>query len=207
MNDTFNLKTHTLHLRFFDVAVTVTSDSGQFIGSFGQVFLRFSIDAPQASAGCLIECAVLTDGSNEWGRPVIIVDREVYPIHSPSLLEGYAYERIITAAFIKVRSHLLVHAGVVSRRGEGILLVADAEHGKTTLTLELVKRGFTFLSDEVAALGRIDHRVHPSPGVCGFGVARRNFLGARRSCPGVPYSWASPRSTWRYSGRTSSETP
>ena len=58
---------------------------------------------------------------------------------------------------------LVEYAGVVSYQGKGLLLVADAEHGKTTLTLELVKRGFAFLSDEVAALGRIDHRVHPFP--------------------------------------------
>lgn len=32
--------------------------------------------------------------------------------------------------------------GVVSHQGEGIILVAGAGHGKTTLTLELVKRGF-----------------------------------------------------------------
>ena len=40
--------------------------------------------------------------------------------------------------------------GVVSHHGEGVVIIADAEHGKTTLTLELVKRGFTFLSDALA---------------------------------------------------------
>ena len=165
MKDAVNPIIRKLHLRFFDVAVTVTSDSRQFIESFGLVFQRLSVNAPHGhkSAGCLIECAVLTNGSNEWGKPVVVVDREVYPIHNLSILEGYACEKIITAAFIKVRSHLLVHAGVVSHHGRGILLVADAEHGKTTLTLELVKRGFKFLSDEVAALGRRDHRVYPFP--------------------------------------------
>ena len=52
----------------------------------------------------------------------------------------------------RVRSHLLIHAGVVSRDGQGIILVADARHGKTTLVLELVRRGFQFLSDEMADL-------------------------------------------------------
>lgn len=32
-----------------------------------------------------------------------------------------------------------------------------------TLVLELVRRGFKFLSDEMAALGRDDHHVHPFP--------------------------------------------
>jgi hypothetical protein len=36
-------------------------------------------------------------------------------------------------------------------------------HGKTTLTLELVRRGFKFLSDEMAAMGRSDRLVWPFP--------------------------------------------
>ena len=89
MNDTFYAKIHILYLRIFDVVVTVTSDSRQFIKSFGLVFQRFSVNAPNVleSAGCLIECAVFTKGSNEWGRPVVVVDREVYPIHNLSLME------------------------------------------------------------------------------------------------------------------------
>ena len=54
----------------------------------------------------------------------------------------------------RVRSHLLVHAGGVARRGQGFILAADAANGKTTLVLELLRRGFSFLSDEMAALSR-----------------------------------------------------
>jgi hypothetical protein len=52
---------------------------------------------------------------------------------------------------------------VVARDGRGILLVADSFYGKTTLVLSLVRRGFKFLSDESAALGRQDGLVHPFP--------------------------------------------
>ena len=209
MNDTFHPIISKLHLRFFDVAVTVASDSRQFIESFGLVFQRFFVNAPHEHefVGCLIECAVLTNRSNEWGRPVIIVDHEVFPVHNQSFMEGYACEKIIIAAFSKVRSHFLAHAGVVSHHGEGVVIIADAEHGKTTLTLELVKRGFTFLSDEVAALGRRDHRVYPFPRSLRIRVARRNSWVIRRSCPRVPYGWVSTRSIWRHSSRTALERP
>jgi hypothetical protein len=62
-----------------------------------------------------------------------------------------------------VRSHFLIHAGVVASNGQGIVLAADSHYGKTTLALELVRRGCKFLSDELAALGRGDRLVHPYP--------------------------------------------
>ena len=63
----------------------------------------------------------------------------------------------------RVTSHFLIHAGVVSRGGKGILLVGDAFYGKSTLSLELTRRGYRFLSDEMAAIGRTDGLVHPFP--------------------------------------------
>jgi len=36
-----------------------------------------------------------------------------------------------------VRSHLLIRVRVVSYNDQGVILVADARHGKTTLTLKL----------------------------------------------------------------------
>lgn len=56
-----------------------------------------------------------------------------------------------------------MHAGVVSRKGQGVIIIADSGYGKTTLVIELVKRGFHFLSDEMAALGRNDRKIHPFP--------------------------------------------
>jgi hypothetical protein len=78
-------------------------------------------------------------------------------------LPGYVYERILYALVGRVRSHVLVHAGAVAQRDHGIILAANAAHGKTTLVLELVRRWFRFLSDEMAALGRSDGRLHAFP--------------------------------------------
>jgi len=50
----------------------------------------------------------------------------------------------------RLRDRHLIHAGAVSWKGKGLVLPGPAGTGKTTLTLALVKRGFKFLSDEVA---------------------------------------------------------
>ena len=158
-----NSTTFQLKLRFFDMEANIKSDSGNFISLFTQMYRRFQVDTQLPPAQTSAEFILLTKPDNQWGKPVIILDGEVLPLCDQRLLEGYAYESILSAIVTRVRSHLLIHAGVVSRDGQGVILVADARHGKTTLVLELIRRGFQFLSDEMAALGRADRLVHPFP--------------------------------------------
>jgi hypothetical protein len=66
------------------------------------------------------------------------------------------------------RSHekwVKLHAGVVDRAGQGVILPAPTESGKSTLTAGLLLRGYRYLSDEIAAIrvddGHID--AYPKP--------------------------------------------
>lgn len=59
--------------------------------------------------------------------------------------------------------YYLFHAGVVSYKGEGILICAYSALGKTTLILELLKRGFSLLSDELAPISYSTHLLEPFP--------------------------------------------
>lgn len=153
-----------VNLRFFDLDVVIRSDSDRCIDLFTQMYRRFQIDtsltAPQPAS---IEFIVRTTPDSVWGKPVLIMDNEVRPLHNPRLMEGYVYESILNSILSRVRSHFLIHAGVVARGNQGVMLVADSGHGKTTLVLELVRRGFAFLSDEIAALSRDDRKVYPFP--------------------------------------------
>lgn len=64
---------------------------------------------------------------------------------------------------------LLIHSGaVVSPRGDGILLPAEAGSGKTTLVAGLVRAGFGFLSDEVGVLDPLTRRLYPFPRAFNF---------------------------------------
>ena len=57
---------------------------------------------------------------------------------------------------------VFVHAGVVGWRGQAILIPGRSFSGKTTLVVELVRAGATYLSDEYAVLDARG-RVHPYP--------------------------------------------
>ncbi len=151
-----------VYLRFFDVKARIRSDSAEIIDLFTQMYGRFRVDGSLGSRP-VREFLVLTEAGNEWGQPVLVLDGEVRPLRDPGLLAGFVYESILNSIVAGVRSHFLIHAGVVAHQGQGLILAADSTHGKTTLVLELVRRGFLFLSDEMAALGRADRQVYPFP--------------------------------------------
>ncbi len=58
------------------------------------------------------------------------------------------------------REWLFVHAGVVAWRNYAILVPGRSRSGKTTMVLEMIRRGATYYSDEYAVLDG-EGRVHP----------------------------------------------
>jgi hypothetical protein len=54
----------------------------------------------------------------------------------------------------EAREFLFVHAGVVGWQGRAVVVPGPSRAGKSTLVLEMVRAGATYLSDEFAALDR-----------------------------------------------------
>lgn len=159
--DKLNLQ--QLNIRFYDIEAIIKSDSPAYLNIFASMYHRFRIDPNSDDDLTPVEFTVLTTPNNPWGKPVIIFEKQVSPLNHPGLLQGYIYESVLNQIIAKVSRHFLIHAGVVAHNGQGVIIAADSSHGKTTLTLELVRRGCRFLSDEMAAIGRTDQQVHPFP--------------------------------------------
>ena len=75
------------------------------------------------------------------------------------VLHQFARDLIVHVANL-APEHVFVHAGVVSWRGNGIVLPGTSFAGKTTLTAALVRAGATYYSDEYAVVDA-SGRVHP----------------------------------------------
>ena len=74
------------------------------------------------------------------------------------------YLGMFSPVIYEVRDYFLIHAGTLSTASnQGIIISAPCGFGKTTLTLELLKKGFTFLSDELAPINRHTGMIHPYP--------------------------------------------
>ena len=106
---------------------------------------------------------MLTGSDNQWGQPVLAIDDEVWLVWDALRIQGYIYEAILCAITSRIRSHILFHGAALVHEGRAIVLSGDTGHGKTTLTLRLMRRGFKFLSDEMAAFSRKNGLVHPFP--------------------------------------------
>jgi hypothetical protein len=143
--------------QFFDQIVELHSDHANILSLMDRMFRRFTVTDNE---GETLKYEVLTDVD---GRPVITTKDLFYQVEQPARLSSLAYGIILRNTFARIRSHLLFHAGALSCRGKGIILAADSYCGKTTLTLALVRHGFKFLSDEVAALGLKNGELAPYP--------------------------------------------
>lgn len=59
------------------------------------------------------------------------------------------------------RDFLLLHSGAVARDDRALLMPAPMQSGKSSLTLALVGQGYSYLSDEYAALDPVTGRDYP----------------------------------------------
>jgi len=59
-----------------------------------------------------------------------------------------------------VRDYFAVHAACLDIVGRGCILTGASTVGKSTLAVELLRRGWTVFSDEIAAVDRREKRVH-----------------------------------------------
>ncbi|HXJ80117.1 MAG TPA: hypothetical protein VMS64_15700, partial [Candidatus Methylomirabilis sp.] len=160
--------------RFYDLDLDLRTDSTLAVDRFVRFYRRFLSDASGAPSGLRkVELSVHTRLPNPWNRPAVLKDGVVLDGAAravptdPEALADYVYLKILNTVQTSVRSHLLIHAGAVAHRGRGLIVAADSWHGKTTLVVELVRRGAHFLSDESAAISRIDGRLHAYPRALG----------------------------------------
>lgn len=147
---------HHLALRVYDTTVAVHTDEPALLENLRQMYSRFILQAGPIPAGA-IACVALTRPAAPWDMPVIMLDNQVYPVHHHDLVwRGYFHGLVMATIFHHVRSHLIFHAGAIAWHNQGIVLVGDSTHGKSTLVLALLQQGYQFLSDDIASLRRHD---------------------------------------------------
>lgn len=99
----------------------------------------------------------------------ILSDRQEWPLHTGVELVEQLYPRFLERFYDAAGRHAILHAGAVAPPdGDCVLLAAPAGHGKSTLTLELARRGWTFFSDDFAPLDLSCGEVSPFPRAVGI---------------------------------------
>lgn len=150
---------------FFGEIFTIKSDSEDFLKTFNSVYKRFYI--PEASTKKhhqkKRDYYFVYNNVSPRGKGFFIREDEVYHGSGKNLLTAFANMVIFQDILTTTRDYFLIHASAVSFNNNGIIFAGAESRGKTTFALELVRRGFRFLSDEVAAVNFTDRLVHPFP--------------------------------------------
>ena len=143
--------------------VRLRTDSAQIRSFFRHAYRWF----PPDEDGETLEAVALL-GSGATSGPVALAgDRRMDLAGSPSP-ENQAFLFLLGAITDSVGGSLMLHGAAVSLGGAGVILAGPAFAGKSTLVVELMKRGALFMSDDAAPLDRTTGLLHPYPRAIGI---------------------------------------
>ena len=142
-----------------DVALLLETDSDPLLRLFERDYALFR--APSVDLDRLLTVSARLH--DKQADPWLSIDNKLISLRNHPAPSIYAYQAILGALFKNIRDFLVLHAGVVARDGQALILAGVPGAGKTTLVLELLKRRFSFFSDDFCPINRESRLVHPFP--------------------------------------------
>jgi hypothetical protein len=140
---------------------------------------RFTVRSTHAGIGRFVDevygaCAVPEGGAatcysivdglpGGWPHALYVDGRRATQVVEPARILDHLTWHVNRQVIATRGDHLLIHAAAASLDGIGVVFPAAMEAGKTTLVAGLVQRGFSYLTDEAAAIDPIALEVHPYP--------------------------------------------
>jgi hypothetical protein len=171
------------HLRVLDVSIAL-SGPDDVVGPVVAAYRRFVVSDAEPGEAHPIEFDPATSEGLRDGRERVPLIAGINPTLQ-------VYDRFLNAIFDRSTDYAVLHAAAFADGQKGASLIAGPSgHGKTSMTLELVNRGFRFLSDDYAPMDLATGNVYPYPrtvGIIADGDARipSQFLEAA-AAPDIP---------------------
>jgi len=148
-------------LRILDVPITL-SGPDEVVGPIVRAYRRFVVsDAEPGEAHPIDFDPAAAEGIRDGEERVPLIAGI-----NPTL---QVYDRFLNAVFDRSTDYAVLHAAAFADDLKGASLIAGPSgHGKTSMTLELVNRGFRFLSDDYAPMDLATGNVYPYPRTVGI---------------------------------------
>ncbi|MCP4715001.1 MAG: hypothetical protein GY868_07780 [Deltaproteobacteria bacterium] len=148
------------HFSFFSFGVTLYADRKDTVALFRAVYANFICPVLKEPD---VTCHFISMSSLHNGPALIMNKTGFYSLPEKNGFIDYAELIIFKYVIERIKDSILLHAGVVSKNGNGYIIYAPSGFGKTTLVMELVSRGYKFLSDEFCSLRLSDSSIDPFP--------------------------------------------
>lgn len=147
------------YYQILDVTLCLESDTIGFIDLFDQDYAWFRIDPPEQKSKILSFTVILKDDDNGSVQS----GNNLFSLKDHPTKIKYAYQIILRKIFDHIKDFYLIHAGVVAKSGNALILAGPPGIGKTTLVVEMLKKGFSFVSDDFCPVHKNTGLVHPFP--------------------------------------------
>lgn len=165
---------YTSYYNFFSTGLEFKTNCLHSYREFQRVFWYFECPSIEPQVNCSIE------RQNNSYRIKAKSKRYLVEYTTQNLYPD-VYLSLFTPVIFEVKDYFLIHSGSLSTpEGKSLIISAPCGFGKTTLTRELIKKGFNLLSDELAPLNLKTGLIEPYPR--GMGV----LAGKRKKVVDIP---------------------
>jgi hypothetical protein len=143
--------------QIMDVGVTLESDSAELLDLFATDYSWFETQTITTERTLSISACMQDQ------QAFLMINGEKCLLQDHPNPCKYAYHNILERLMGEFVDFLIFHAGVIAKDGEALVIAGLPGSGKTTLVVELLKRGFAYLSDDFCPVHRRTGLVHPFP--------------------------------------------
>jgi hypothetical protein len=151
---------YSVSFNFFNVGLELYADCQDSFAAFSKVYENFICrKLPETFLTFyIVKKTRFHDGP-------LLIQSNGFAAQLPSdrTISGIAEQIIFTRIMPMISDYIIIHAGVVSKKNNGTVIIAPSGFGKTTLVLELLSRGYNFLSDEFCLIRKHDYCLDPFP--------------------------------------------
>jgi len=145
---------------FFNIGLVLFSDKEDSFAAFKDVYKNFiCFSLPET----YLTFYIMANSRFCDGPCLIHNSGFVAFLPEDGRVSGLAEQIIFTRLIAMIDNYILIHAAVVSKEGAGYIIIAPSGFGKTTLVLELLSRGYKFLSDEFCLIRSSDFYIDAFP--------------------------------------------
>lgn len=152
---------------FLGLSVVVRSTSPQFASDVRRLLRSFYVaSASGAPSDLMMSFVVAPPSKNQLVRSYhFVYNAHVRIGRTADYWQLFRFLEIQLIKFLgdQVTQAYLIHAGAVGNDEGGILLPGPSGSGKSSLTLGLVERGYSYFSDDLTAIDPPSGDLHPFP--------------------------------------------